>query len=401
MNTKAVALLLAIAMVGILSGCATVPPRPVDSKASDSGYFLSLKQKGQLIGKGQIQDAQGVWYDVWIVPGYIQPARRTKTYLQRAGSDLAEYVKPKKYHDLADASGDAFEWAYVDCFTDFMVKGSPRALVRYWSAANRRTSQRVFGWWFAYPWALLESTVDTVVRVTGGLAGTALGTVYGVAVVPGYYAVNSVVMGSWHLGMDAVLLPTVACTWNTVIAPPLAIVGQKPSPSRVDGFWVTQLRKDAQTAKTMDTPISPKDVEALAWWGRLLLTASQPYEDRRQALQKQIQAEHEAINRKSQQGEADIQSGEQEAIRAIIPDLSQQEAIDYLRSRGFDSRRTSQAMTDLRRFLEGRKELSPLEINRTLDLLRRYPPSTVTNQVPLRRKTDPVERSIEVIKDIQ
>ena len=92
---KAVALLLAVAVVGGLSGCATVAPNPVDSKTPDSGYFLSLKQKGQLIGTGRIQDAQGTWYDVWIVPGYVQPARRAKAYLQRAGYDLAEYVQRK------------------------------------------------------------------------------------------------------------------------------------------------------------------------------------------------------------------------------------------------------------------------------------------------------------------
>lgn len=402
MNMKVTTLLLAVAMVGGLSGCATVPSSQLDSKTADSGYFLSLKQKGQLIGTGRIQDAQGVWYDVWVVPGYVQPARRTKTYLQRTRFDLAEYVQPKKYHDLADASGDALEWAYDDCLTDFTVKGVPRAWDRYWSAANRRTRQRVFGWWFAYPWALLESTVDTVVRVPVGLAGTALGTVWGVAMVPGYYAVNSTAKGSWHFAADAVLFPTVACTWNTVVAPPLAMVGQKPAPSRADGFWVKQLgEKDVQAVSTVETPVTSKDVEALAVWGCLLLTASQPYEDRRQALRKQTRAEHEAINRKSQQEEAEIRNAEEGAVRAMVADPSQQETLDYLLSRGFDSRQTSQAAGDVRRYLGGHKKLWPGEINRILLLLNRYPLSATTNQPPLRPKTDPVQRSVEVIKDIQ
>jgi len=389
-------------MVGGLSGCATMTPSHVDAKMDDPGYFLSLKQKGQLIGTGRIQDAQGIWYDVWIVPGYLQPARRTKTYLARTWHDLAEYVQPRKYHDLSDASGDAFEWAYDDCLTDFTVKGVPRAWGRYWSAANRRTSQKVFGWWLAYPWAFLESTVDTVVRVPVGLTGTVLGTVWGVAVVPGYYAVNSAAVGTWHFAVDAVLLPAVGCTWNTVIAPPMAMVGQKPAPSRVDGFWVKSLTaEDVQTASTLDTPINPKDIEALAVWGRLLLATNQPYEDRRQALRKQTQAEREAINRKAQQAEADIWSGEQGAIRAMVPDPSQHETIEYLRSRGFDSTRISKTARDIRRYLGDRKELLPAEINRILDLLTRYPPLTVINQTSLRPKTDPVERSIEVIKDIQ
>jgi hypothetical protein len=399
---KVVPVLFAVVLLGGLSGCATVSPSQIDAKTADSGYFLSMKQKGQLIGTGRIQDAQGVWYDVWIVPGYVQPARRTRTHLQRTGADFAEYVQPRKYHDLAEASGDAFEWAYDDCLTDFTVKGVPRAWGRYWSSANRRTSQRVFGWWLAYPWAFLESTVDTLVRVPVGLAGTTLGTAWGVAVVPGYHAINSAAVGTWHFTVDAVLLPTIACTWNTIIAPPLALVGQKPAPSRADGFWLEQLSaEDVLATSALDTPVRPKDVEALAAWGRLLLTASQPCEDQRQALRKQTQAEHESINLKSQQVEADIRSQERDAIRAAVSDPSQRETLDYLQSRAFDSRRTSRASGDVRRHLANREELSPADVNRMMNLLIHNPPSTATNQPPLRPKTNPVEHSIEVMTDVQ
>lgn len=401
MNARAAIFLL---VVGGLSGCATVPSGPADTKSSDSGYFLSMKQKGQLIGTGRIQDAQGVWYDVWLVPGYTQPARRVRTYVQRTGSDLAEYVQPQKYHDIAKFSGNAFEWAFEDCFTDFTVKGVPRAWVRYWSAANQRTSQRVFGWWLAYPWAVLEGTVDTVVRVPVGLLGTVLGATWGTVVVPGYYTVNSAVAGSWHLGVDAVLLPTVAGAWNTVIAPPMALVGQKPAPSRADGFWVKQLSmQEVQAASTVDTPISGKDVEALAEWSRLLLTTSQPYEERRQALRTQTQAEQDALIRKAQQAEADIRSEEQNTIQTLSlrPIPAQQETLDYLRGRGFDAGRISQAADEVRHYLESGNELSPAEVYRAVYLLTLYPPSAVTNPPPLRPKTDPVERSMEIIKDIQ
>lgn len=401
MKRMVTTVLLAVAVVGGLSGCATMPPGQRDSNMADSGYFLSLKQKGQLIGSGRIQDKQGCWYDVWIVPGYVDPAQRSKKYLQRTGSDFAEYVQPEKYRDLAEASGSAFVWAYDDWLVDFTVKGLPRAWDCYWSAANRRTRQRTFGWWLAYPWAFLESTVDTAVRVPVGLAGTALCTVGGVAIVPGYYALNSAAKGTWHFGVDAVLFPAVACTWNTVVAPPMAMVGQKPSPARVDGFWVRQLGKtDVRAISAAETPVTPKDVEALAVWGCLLLTASQPYEDRRQDLRKQTQAEHEAINRKAQQAKADIQNAEKEAVRAMVDDPLPQETLDYLRSRSFDPKRTSQAAGDVRRYLEVEKKLSLGEINRILILLDHYPLSATTNQ-PLRLpKTDPVQRSVDVIKDI-
>ncbi|MBI2440385.1 MAG: hypothetical protein HYV35_03335 [Lentisphaerae bacterium] len=402
MNKKGVMLLLVVTMSAGLSGFATTTSDQVGSKTSDLGYFLSLKQKGQLICRGRIQDAQGIWYDVWIVPGYVQPAQRAKTYLQRAGREIANYARPKLYHELIGVSGLIFNWAYDDCLTDFTIKGVPRAWKRYWSAANRRTSQRVFGWWLAYPWAFLESTVDTVVRIPAGLSGTVLGTALGGAVVPAYYVVYPTAVGTWFFAVDTVILPISACTWNTIITPPLAMVGQKPTPSRVDGFWVRQLGAErAQAASQPEPPISSKDIEALAGWGRLLLTTSQPYEDQRQTLRKQTQAEHEAINRKLHQAEKDLRSKEEDAVRAMAPDPSQQQTIDYLRSRNFDSRRTSQAAGDVRRYLENRKNLSPVEVNRIMHLLACYPPSAVTNQKQLNPKTDPVEHSIEVIKDIQ
>ncbi|MEI6970315.1 MAG: hypothetical protein WCL44_02255 [bacterium] len=401
MNKKITSLLLAIAMAGGLAGCATMPPGQAGTSKPDSGYFLSLRQKGQLIWTGRIEDAQGVWYDVWIVPGYAPPARRTGTYLQRTVSDFAEYFQARKYHDLADDSGDVLEWAYDDCLTDFTVKGVPRAWKRYWSTANQRTRQRVFGWWLAYPWALLESTADTVVRIPAGLAGTAIGTICGITVVPGYHAVNSAAAGTWHFAVDAVLVPTVACTWNTLVSPPLALVGQKPAPSRADGFWLKQLGENELHASSAAlTPITSKDVEALAAWGRLLVTVSQPFEDRRRVLREQAQAEHEAIYRRLQQAEADIRKEEQGAISAIVTDPTQQETIEYLTSRGFDSRRTSQAMGNLRRYLLEHEKLPPAGIGRTLDLLITYPPSTATNAPPLREKTDPVRRSVEVMKDV-
>jgi len=397
---RAVEGLLAIAVAAVLFGNGAIAQDEGGPEPSDAGYFLSLKQKGQLIWTGRIQDSAGNWYDIWIVPGYVQPGRRARTYLRRAGSDFAEYVRREKYHDLAEASGEAFEWAFDDCLTDFTVKGVPRAWDRYWSKAKRRTRQRVFGWWFAYPWALMESTVDTVVRIPAGLTGTLLGTIWGGVAVPGYHAVNSGAAGTWHFVVDTVLFPVAGCTWNTVIAPPLALAGQKPAPSRVDGFWVRQLREEQiRAASKLETPVSRKEIEALAQWGRVLLTTTQPYEERRQALWKQAQAERDAINKKAQQAQEDLSTEERESVRSLGNDPSHQEVVNYLRDQGFDARRTSRAAADVRRYLETLDGLSPSKISDILSLLSRYPPSDV-DQPPIRPKTDPVQNSIEVIKEM-
>lgn len=284
---------------------------------------------------------------------------------------------------------------------DFTAKGVPRAWGRYCSAANRRTDQRVFGWWLAYPWALLEGTVDTAVRVPLGLAGTVLGTVWGSAVVPVYYAVNSTAKGTWHLGVDAVLIPVAAGAWNTVVAPPLALAGQKPAPARADGFWLRRLDEEERlSADRPDVPIRAEDVEALVTWGQVLLSVSQPYEARRTALQVQADAEVNAVRERTRKAEAELRREEANAVESLIPNPAQQQALDYLRDHGFDARRTSRAMDEVRDHLRSEAAMSPPDVHRSVELLRRYPPVVATNRVPLRPKTDPMQRSLELIDDL-
>jgi tRNA C32,U32 (ribose-2'-O)-methylase TrmJ len=394
-------LVLALSMIVWITGCSTTPSDEGNAKAADTGYFLSWEQKGQLIGSGRIKDAEGNWYDVWVVPGYDEPAQETMTYLGKTGTAFGEYFGSKKYHDLGDASWDALTWGFDDCLDDFIFEGLPEAWSRYWSTAETRTSKRVFGWWFAYPWALLESVVDPVVRVPAGLCGTALGTAAGVAVVPSYYAVNSAVEGTWYLTMDAILLPTVACTWNTVIAPPMALVGQKPAPSRTDGFWVKQVatEEELQRTKAVDEPITPEDIKALAAYSHLLLKTVPPFDQQRQEIQRKAQAERAAISKKEQEETQALNKKMTEAIEALRADPAQKGLLDYLRERNFNPQRTSKAMTDLRQHLK--TELSDEELNQLIQLLHRYAPSTTPKKAPLRPKTDPVKHSVEVIQEIK
>lgn len=380
------AALLIVSVLPLIAGCATTGPRPADS---DPGYFLSMRQKGQLIGKGQIEDSAGRWYDVWIVPGYVQPARRVRTYVRETGSDLAEYVQPEKYRSIAKHSKNAFVWAFDDCLLDFTIKGVPRCWKRNFADARNRTGRRVFGWWFAYPWAVLESTVESAARVVFGGAGTALGTAWGVAVVPGYYTVNSAAKGAWHLGVDALLFPAIGITWNTAIAPPLALVGQKPSPSRVDGFWVTQLtQNEIKQAGARSEPISRDEINELARWGRALLRETETYESRRKELRAKTQEEIQ-----------EIRKSEGAAMRAITVD--EEKHVAGLPApppgvAGLDMRRMRELWPLLKKELEGGGGLTAEEMNRIRALLVQYPGVTVT-----RPKTDPVQRSIEVMEDIE
>jgi hypothetical protein len=394
-------LLMAMGMIVWLTGCTTTPSGEGNTKAADTGYFLSWEQKGQLIGSGRIKDAEGNWYDVWVVPGYDEPAQQTSTYLSKTGTAFGEYFGSKKYNDLGDASWDALTWGFDDCLDDFIFEGLPDAWGRYWSTAETRTNKRVFGWWFAYPWAFFESVVDPVVRIPVGLCGTALGTAAGVAVVPTYYVVNSTVEGTWYLTVDAILLPTVACTWNTVIAPPMALIGQKPAPSRTDGFWVKQMTAEEalKPSPSVDEPINAKDIEALAVWSRLLLKTVPSFEKQRQEIQRKANEERAASYKKEQEATESLNKKLAEAIEALRSDPAQKEILDYLRSRNFNPQRTSKALTDLREYLKN--ELSHDELIQLSHMLHRYAPATPPQKQPLRPKTDPVKHSVDVIQEIK
>ena len=374
---------------------------PAEPQPDDPGYFLSLTQKGELIWTGCMQDIAGNWYDIWIVPGYVDPARECRINTVKTGRDFAEYGHKKKYSDLGEASSDAFEWAYDDCLMDFALKGSKNAWSESWTDAGKRTKQRVFGWWLSYPWAFLESTVSTVVRVPVGAAGTALGTVWGGGVVPVYYGVNSTVKGTLRFGVNAVVLPASACLWNTAAAPVMALVGQKPAPSRVDGFWVQQLSEEVlETARQSQELPSREELEALAEWGGVLVTTATPFQKKRKELQAQMAKDYAELSRKLRQMEKSLSEQEKQALKSAAGDKPAAESLALLNERGYDSRKVIRASRDLRTLLEREGRLSGSEINQVIRLLRTHPPAAATNAV-LRVKTDPLNSSINAVETIK
>ena len=262
--------------------------------ADDPGYFLSWQQKKQLTCLGRIQDSAGTWYDVWICPGYAPPGRYAKDHFFAAGRDFREYFEANKYHMLKKGSSACFDWALKECGLGFTVKGIPRAWGRHFSVAHERTKRRVFGWWLAYPWAFMEASVETAFRGALGAAGTAGGIGSGLAVVPAWHALDSAVAGTWNLGVNTIALPAVGIAWNTAVAPPLALVGQKPAESRVDGFWVTVV---ASGRTPGDRPPNAEEMELLARWGMLMLQETKPFEQERAEIERKSKEQEQEYYR--------------------------------------------------------------------------------------------------------
>ncbi|MGD9782711.1 MAG: hypothetical protein AB7V14_11250 [Kiritimatiellia bacterium] len=365
--------------------------------ADDPGYFLSWQQKKQLMGLGRIQDASGTWYDVWICPGYAPPGRYAKDHFFAAGRDFREYFEANKYQMLKKGSKACFDWALKECGLGFTVKGIPRAWGKHFSVAQERTQQRVFGWWLAYPWALMEASVETTFRGALGAAGTAGGVASGLAIVPAWHALDSAVAGTWNLGVNTIALPAVGLAWNTAVAPPLALAGQKPSESRVDGFWVTVV----DSGQPPRTP--PRQYTGLlAQWGVLLWLEMQSEAAKRQDVERnysmQEQTHRQAIQ--AARDEADrqlerIQADENARFQQVLATnewaasiLDQEPELQY----------SDTDRENLRQYLR-EKNFPAEDIHRILALLRTYrsPRGAQAPVDPARPKTDPIQHGLKIL----
>lgn len=372
---------------------------------TDDGYFLSLRQKGQLISSGLIQDKNGDWYNIWICPGYLPPYRYGKKYLFKTGSDFGEYFHAKKYKDLARDSKNAYRWAFDYCIHKFIIKDIPNTWKTNLQRADLRTKKRVFGWWFAYPWAVMDATAESVVRIPVGLTGSAIGTVWATAAVPVYYATNSSIKGVYHFSVHTVAIPAVGEAWNTIISPPMALFGQKPALSRVDGFWVKSLTHEPfPRIEAADSTITDDDLDALKEWAITLETVLDPYQ--KEYARTKIEAETAIRKIYENRREKDKKIAEEESLQVknLRKDPGAQNILKPLSEGGFTAYRISRLRSRIRVNLERNGITDPKRVNRIIHLLMKYPPALSTGKGfnhdrinPVR--INPVRKSVDIVND--
>ncbi|MFP5440861.1 MAG: hypothetical protein ACLGHJ_05150 [Gammaproteobacteria bacterium] len=215
--------------------------------ASPAGdYFLDGAQQRELLMTGLITGRDGARYDVWIVPGYEYPRHQASKGWRSAREELRDYGQRSYYRGIVTTTRKVMRFARRDVIADFAFDGTAGAWRESAQAANERVRRRVFGWWLAWPWALVEASAESVVRVGAGVPGGvglwAGGAVATPAVMLAWPATMS---GAYALGQGTAL-PLAAGGWNTVVAPPLALLGQQPSPERADGWWMTRLQDPAE-----------------------------------------------------------------------------------------------------------------------------------------------------------
>lgn len=369
--------------------------------AQAEGYFLSCKQKGQLVWLGRLHGTDNYWYNVRIVPGYVEPSRYGFRYLKRTGRDLGEYFGKEKYRNLTEHSSDAYEWAFKETLWKFTLKGTPRAWKKYFVKAHERQQKHVFGWWLGYPWALFQSVVDNTFRIPSGLIGTVAGITWGTAVVPGFYMTNSLFKALWHLPVQTVLVPISGYAWNTMVAPPLAVFGQQPTAERADGFWVQRMSdKELRLAQLSHEPLTPKEVRQLADWTQFLLDEFQPYMDESRRIDTETEEQIKKIRESTTTKKRQIEAQQTAHLQNLLRDSTKQVEIPALQTVHLDSVQIVKQANLILRQLRDRKPYTPQEIGEIYELIKKYPAPQVIQAQKKLKKTDPLREGVEVIKEI-
>lgn len=355
------------------------------STASYAGdYFLTLPQKKELILAGQMHDEQQRLYDVWIVTGYVQPAKHIKQGWQKAGESLKDYGHPMLYNDIDKYSNNTWHYGTQDILQQYTFEDSSKAWQTSMATAKKRTQQRVFGWWLAYPWGVFEASVESVLRVATGLP-------VGVAVAASAYTVVPVITFVWpsvesvgYATIEGTAYPLVASAWNTVIAPPLAFLGQQPAPERADGFWMKQV--DDPNLQVVSQII--KD-----WYKQLAVQQPTVVSAKQQEL--------EALREKLRQLEQQLQSEDKHHKQQQIAQLSQQmtaqkpQLSKQLADKGLSLEMVARNRQALKLKLSD-LGLSYENLDKLLDVLTASAPNQLERQTD--DKTDPLQRSLDIMQ---
>ncbi len=352
-------------------------------------YFLTATQKKELLLRGQLHDEQQRLYDIWIVPGYVVPLNHVEKGWRSAGEALQHYGEAKFYGDIKKYSNETWRYGHKTILNKYTFTGTKKAWQNDMRTASQRTQKRVFGWWLAYPWGIFEATTESVFRLATGIP-------VGVAVSSSAYTVVPAITMAWPVvesagfaSIQGTAYPLVASAWNTVVAPPLALLGQQPAPQRADGFWMKQV----------DDPNLQALAEVVIKWQRQL-ALNNPNNETVATKDKKAQIQHlyQQIRLLEQQVQQDEQQQQSQQISQLLLNAKQQKSQleAELQSKGLSLAmlaRNRQAIKVKMSVLN----LSFEDLDKLLDVLIT---DGVPHDLPERssdNKTDPLQRSLDIL----
>lgn len=360
----------------------------VNANAGD--YFLTAQQKQELVLRGQLHDEQQRLYDIWIVPGYVVPLNHVEKGWRNAGEALQHYGEAKFYNDIKKYSNKTWRYGHKSILNKYTFTGTKKAWQNDMATASQRTQKRVFGWWLAYPWGIFEATTESALRLATGIP-------VGVAVSASAYTAVPTITMAWPVvesagfaSIQGTAYPLAASAWNTVIAPPLAVLGQQPAPQRADGFWMKQV----------DDPNLQALADVVIAWQRQLALHN-PHNETLATKDKkaQIQQLYQQIRLLEQQVQQEERQQQSQQINQLLLNAQQQkpQLEASLQSKGLSLAmlaRNRQAIKVKMSVLN----LTFEDLDKLLDVLL---VDSLPQGLPERssdNKTDPLQRSLDILR---
>ncbi|MBP1628115.1 MAG: hypothetical protein H6Q00_2590 [Holophagaceae bacterium] len=377
----------------------TVIAQAPSGPAGEDRGWASWTQRGELLWRGQMEDSQGRTYNVRVLPGYVAPWHYGGQGWSDAASNLGEYGEARTWTRLGRESRDCFKWGWEDSLWEFGIKGSGKAWSQNFKAAGRRVQRKTFGWPLAYPWAAVSSSFETLLRVPLGAAGALVGTAGGAVVVPAFRVAAPGVKAVYHAGVDGTLLPVAGWSWQTLAAPPAALLASAPTPSRADGTWMKV--QEPKAAPRPTEPVRSLSAPALETLGRYAAETVKLKVLEAEA-QRREQEELAALRARHREARKALQEARSQQLLAWAAEPANQAALEALLQEGGDAASIRANREALEKTLLGMGFSSP-EAQEAVSSLGRHP---IRQSAPAPRalpdpklsdKTDPVRGALDTV----
>ena len=226
-------------------------------------------------------------------------------------------------------------------------------------------------------------------------------TVWGAAVVPTAHMLAPTCKAVWHGGVQGTFVPASMIAWNTVASPPLALLGQRPSPSRVDGFWV---RMGKQPPPWEDRP-TKEELEAIVQLAQAVERETEPFEEERAKVTREIEEKIEALRREKARRLREIDEKEQKRIQEMAKDEKYAEIYKAYQKTRWTAPRRMKYSAEIWKALQADPSMTDAERHRLLRLMDRFPltPASfepIGDKEKPRGKTSPPTEVFRVLEEM-
>ena len=225
-----------------------------------------------------------------------------------------------------------------------------------------------------------------MVRLPTGLGGALLGAGAGTVIVPGYCLFRPGGRGLYQGVVHGVAAPACGYAWNTVVSPPLALVGRAPKTGRetAPGSEPSADRsgtRDAEAALTL----GDVELEHLATWALCMVKELMPYAEQRESVSRDREDRIRRINREADVRTKALYQAERDHYEDLVRSPAHRDLLRRLGQGEFTPERLTQHEQELDRILKGRG-LDRAQRRNAIRLLHRYPMQVRVEESPDRAR---------------